>query len=179
MQFTDRQQIDSLFSVCTDRTDRQIVSPLTKFNEMQFTDCQQTDSLFYNQYRLYRSSNRFTPWSTNRCIQLSDRQRIDFYFFSLTDRTDRMIDLTDCISASLLDMSVYESSCLVIDWPIFKPQPLLVSYRQFLHSNLCKYLNDKNWDTKKLPGIFYVFRWSFLIWSAWYIKKEDKILKRN
>ena len=93
------------FSVCTDRTDRQIVSPLTKFNEMQFTDCQQTDSLFYNQYRLYRSSNRFTPWSTNRCIQLSDRQRIDFYFFSLTDRTDRMIDLTDCISASILDMS--------------------------------------------------------------------------
>ena len=45
------------FTVCTDRTDRQIVSPLTKFNEMQFTDCQQTDPLFYNPYRLYRSSN--------------------------------------------------------------------------------------------------------------------------
>ena len=93
------------FTVCTDCTDRQIVSPLTKFNEMQFTDCQQTDSLFYNPYRLYRSSSRFTPWSTNRCIQLSDRQRIEYYFFSLTDSTDCMINLTDCISASILDMS--------------------------------------------------------------------------
>ena len=115
MQFTDRQQTDSLFyrlyrptrcfTVCTDRTDRKIVSLLIKFNEMQFTDCQQTDLLFYNPYRLYRSSNCFTPSSTNRCIQLPDRQRIDYYFFSLTDRTDRMIDLTDCISASILDMS--------------------------------------------------------------------------
>ena len=38
-------------------------------------------------------------------IDASDCQRIDYYFFSLTDRTDHMIDLTDCISASILDMS--------------------------------------------------------------------------
>ena len=78
-----------------------VATPKCGFNEVQFTDRQQTDSLFYNPYRLYRSSNRFTPWPTNRCIQLSDRQRIDYYLFSLTDRTDRMIDLTDCISVRL------------------------------------------------------------------------------
>ena len=65
------------FTVCTDRTDRQIVSPLTKFNEMQFTDCQHTDSLFYNTYRQinaynYRTVNgsttTFSVWQTIQIV---------------------------------------------------------------------------------------------------------------
>ena len=62
------------FTVCTDCTDRQTVSPphsesirrkniLSPLNDMQFTDCQQTVSLVYGLYRPYRPSKCFTPHS--------------------------------------------------------------------------------------------------------------------
>ena len=75
------------FTVCTDRTDRQTVTPtlamereniLSPLNEMQFTDCQRTDH----------------------------------HYYILSDRTYRMIDLTDCISASILNMSGGALTCL-------------------------------------------------------------------
>ena len=98
------------FTVCTDRTDRKIVSLLIKFNEMQFTDCQQTDLLFYNPYRLYRSSNCFTPSSTNRCIQLPDCQRIDVLGFQF-DRPYRSYDRFD---------RLYQCAYIGHEWNDFK-----------------------------------------------------------
>ena len=109
---------------------------------MQFTDCQQTDLLFYKPYRLYRWSNCFTPWPTNRCIQLSDYQQNDYYVFSLTARTDRMIDLTDCISASILDTSGKEQIKLV--WN---------------HFDLRSFLSTTHIIIITLCSLFHVFHW--------------------
>ena len=36
-------------------------------------------------------------------MQFTDCQRTDNHYYSLSDRTDRNVALTDCISASILD----------------------------------------------------------------------------
>ena len=45
-------------------------------------------------------------------MQFTDCQRTDHHYYILSDRTDRMIDLTDCISASILDMGGGALTCL-------------------------------------------------------------------
>ena len=80
---------------------------------MQFKDCQQTVSLVYSLYRLYRPSNCFTPHSESirrenilsllNDMQFTDCQRTENHYYSLSDRTDRNVALTDCIGASILD----------------------------------------------------------------------------
>ena len=77
----------------------------------------------WNVNRPTRSSTIRTDCTVRQIVLLPDqqidRQRIDYYFFSLTDRTDRMIDLTDCISASILDMSVSRRGTFKVPPEIF------------------------------------------------------------
>ena len=83
---------------------------LSLLNEIQFTDCQRTVFLVYGLYRPAQTVKLLHPTlamerenilSPLNEMQFTDCQRTDHHYYSLSDR----IDLTDCIRASILDMS--------------------------------------------------------------------------
>ena len=69
------------FTVCTDRTDRQTVTPYTQ------------------------DENIISPLNE---IQFTDRQQSDQHDYSLSERTVRNVALTDCSNASILEKPLIE-----------------------------------------------------------------------
>ena len=186
MQFTDCQQTvllvyglyrlyrpSNCFTPHSESIRREnILSPL---NEMQFTDCQRTVSLVYGLYRPYRPSNCFTPHS--ECIkdikhknilsplnemQFTDCQRTDNHYYSLSDRRDRNVALTDCISASILDNPLLlRTFLLVLKTTSFIQSPYLYNTdTSIMQTLLSVYLVSllRGWTVSQFTGV------SLVIW---------------